>query len=155
MQKFMAIGNLGRDPETRYTQGGSPVTSFSIATSERWKDKQTGEQKERTEWHNCVAFGRLAEIVAQYVRKGSKVYIEGKLQTDSYEKDGIKRYSTKVNVRELQMLDGKGGQQEQQGAPDLPAGDDFDDDIPFMWALAALPGMSFALEMAGAVHAIS
>lgn len=131
MQKFMAIGNLGREPETRYTQGGSPVTSFSIATSEKWKDKQTGEQKEKTEWHNCVAFGRLAEIVAQYVRKGSKVYIEGKLQTDSYEKDGIKRYSTKVNVRELQMLDGKGGQQEQQGAPDLPAGDDFDDEIPF------------------------
>ena len=106
INKFIGIGNLGRDPETRYTQGGDAVTNFSIAISESYKNKQ-GEQVDKTEWVNCVTFGRLASIAAEYLRKGSKVYIEGKIQTDSYEQDGVKKYSTKINVRELQMLDSK------------------------------------------------
>jgi single-strand DNA-binding protein len=106
INKWIGIGHLGRDPETRRTQGGDAVTSFSIAVSESYKNKQ-GEQVDKTEWVNCVTFARLAEIAAEYLRKGSKVYIEGKLQTDSYEKDGVKQYSTKVNVRELQMLDSR------------------------------------------------
>lgn len=133
INKVIAIGNLGQDPETRYTQGGSPVTNFSIAVSEKWKDKQSGETREETEWINCTAFGRLAEVCSQYLRKGSKVYIEGKMKTSSWEKDGQKHYRTGVNVREMQML---GGQPSSQGdrAVDnpLPTPDDFDDDsIPF------------------------
>nr|NIP16239.1 single-stranded DNA-binding protein [Pseudomonadales bacterium]NIX09528.1 single-stranded DNA-binding protein [Pseudomonadales bacterium] len=137
--------NLGRDPETRYSQGGNAVTSFSVATTENWRDRQTGEQQERTEWHNVVCFARLAEIAGEYLRKGSKVYIEGSLRTSSWEQDGQKRYRTEVMARDLQMLDsrGSGGQGGGQGggfesatpaasenAPTL-ADDDFDDDIPF------------------------
>ena len=122
INKVIAIGNLGRDPETRYSKAGSAVTSFSMAVTERWK--KDGENQERTEWINCVTFGRLAEIAGEYLRKGAPVYIEGKLQTDSYEKDGEKRYSTKVNVRELQMLGSKGGQPSAQ--PETT-----EDDIPF------------------------
>lgn len=133
MQKVTAIGNLGRDPETRYTQGGTAVTNWSIAVSEKWKDKQSGEMREETEWINCVAFNRLAEIAAEYLRKGSKVYIEGKMKTRMWEQDGIKRYKTEINVRELEMLSKKtesGGFSNSQ-PPAMPAAEDFDDDIPF------------------------
>lgn len=131
VNKVILIGNLGRDPETRYSQAGNAVTTFSVATSETWT--KDGQKQERTEWHNCVAFSRLAEIAGEYLRKGSKVYIEGKLQTDTYEKDGEKRYSTKVNVRELQMLTSK--REAPNGTPDsghapTPA-PEFEDDIPF------------------------
>jgi single-strand DNA-binding protein len=108
INKVMLIGNLGRDPETRYAQNGSAVTRFSIATSESWKDRTSGEQQERTEWHNVVCFARLAEIAGEYLRKGSKVYIEGSLRTSSWEANGEKKYRTEINARELQMLDSRG-----------------------------------------------
>ena len=111
INKVILIGNLGRDPETRYAQGGSAVTNFSVATSDSWKDKSSGEQQERTEWHNVVCFARLAEIAGEYLKKGSKVYIEGSLRTSSWEKDGEKKYRTEVMCRDLQMLDGRGGGQ--------------------------------------------
>jgi len=148
INKVILIGNLGRDPETRYTQGGSAVTNFSVATSESWKDRQSGEQQERTEWHNVVCFARLAEIAGEYLRKGSKVYIEGSLRTSSWEQDGQKKYRTEIMARDLQMLDSRGSadsgaptgfersDQGSQGgprenAPTLSDADDFDDDIPF------------------------
>ena len=109
INKVILIGNLGRDPETRYAQNGGAVTNFSVATSESWRDKASGEQQERTEWHNVVCFARLAEIAGEYLRKGSKVYIEGGLRTTSWEKDGEKKYRTEIMARELQMLDGRGG----------------------------------------------
>lgn len=109
INKVILIGNLGRDPETRYSQGGSAVTNFSVATSESWRDRTTGENQERTEWHNVVCFARLAEIAGEYLRKGSKVYIEGSLRTSSWEQDGQKRYRTEIMARELQMLDSRGG----------------------------------------------
>ncbi|MEZ5560876.1 MAG: single-stranded DNA-binding protein [Pseudomonadales bacterium] len=152
INKVILIGNLGRDPETRYAQGGGAVTSFSVATTENWRDRQSGEQQERTEWHNVVCFGRLAEIAGEYLRKGSKVYIEGSLRTSSWEQDGQKRYRTEVMARDMQMLDSRGGMGggpgggpggasdgpptgfESRGGsnnrPTLPE-DDFDDDIPF------------------------
>ncbi len=108
INKVMLIGNLGRDPETRYAQNGSAVTRFSVATSESWKDRTSGEQQERTEWHNVVCFARLAEIAGEYLRKGSKVYIEGSLRTSSWEANGEKKYRTEINARELQMLDSRG-----------------------------------------------
>lgn len=109
INKVILIGNLGRDPETRYAQSGGAVTNFSVATSESWRDKTSGENQERTEWHNVVCFARLAEIAGEYLRKGSKVYIEGSLRTSSWEQDGQKRYKTEVMARELQMLDSRGG----------------------------------------------
>ena len=118
INKVILIGNLGRDPETRYAQGGSAVTSFSVATSESWRDRNSGEQQERTEWHNVVCFNRLGEIAGEYLRKGSKVYIEGSLRTSSWEQDGQKRYKTDVVAREMQMLDSRGG-----GGMGGPAGD--------------------------------
>ncbi|WP_303649974.1 single-stranded DNA-binding protein [Desulfobotulus pelophilus] len=105
VNKVILIGNLGADPEIRYFQDGTAVCNFNMATSENWTDRQTGEKKEKTEWHRVVTFRRLAEICGQYLRKGSKVYIEGKLQTRSYEKDGQTRYITEVVAAELQMLD--------------------------------------------------
>ena len=108
INKVMLIGNLGRDPETRHAQNGNAVTRFSIATSESWKDRTSGEQQERTEWHNVVCFARLAEIAGEYLRKGSKVYIEGSLRTSSWEANGEKKYRTEINARELQMLDSRG-----------------------------------------------
>ena len=151
INKVMLIGNLGRDPETRYAQNGNAVTKFSIATSESWKDRTTGEQQERTEWHNIVCFARLGEIAGEYLRKGSKVYIEGSLRTSSWEVNGEKKYRTEINANELQMLDSRGqagGEQTRSGAggysqrgqegaaapaPEMaPSGfDSFDDDIPF------------------------
>ena len=146
LNKVILIGNLGRDPETRYTQGGGAVTNFSVATSDSWRDKQSGEQQERTEWHNVVCFARLAEIAGEYLKKGSKVYIEGSLRTSSWEADGQKKYRTEVMARDLQMLDsrdsrGGGGapsgfesqapEASQENAATVADSDDFDDDIPF------------------------
>ena len=153
INKVILVGNLGRDPETRYLPSGDPVTSFSIATSEGWRDKQSGQTQERTEWHNIVCFKRLAEIASEYLRKGSKVYVEGQLRTQSWDKDGQKHYRTEIVAREMQMLDGRGagagpgggggaapsGFDSRQGGaapaydnrPTLPPEDDFDDDIPF------------------------
>lgn len=111
VNKVILVGNLGADPETRYSAGGSAITSIRIATSESWKDKQTGEQQERTEWHRVKFFGRLAEIAGEYLRKGSQVYVEGSLRTDKYtDKDGIERYSTDIVANEMQMLGSRGGE---------------------------------------------
>ncbi len=108
VNKVILIGNSGADPELRYTPGGTAVSNFSIATNESWTDS-SGERQERTEWHRIVVWGRLAEICNQYLRKGSKVYIEGKLQTRSWEgQDGLKRYTTEVVARDMQMLDTRG-----------------------------------------------
>ena len=109
INKVILVGNLGADPETRYTPSGTAITSIRIATSESWKDKQTGEQQERTEWHRVEFFARLAEIAGEYLKKGSQVYIEGKLRTEEYEKDGVKRWSTKIIADEMQMLGGREG----------------------------------------------
>lgn len=117
INKVILVGNLGQEPETRTFPDGGSITNISIATSEGWKDKQTGEQKERTEWHRVVFNGRLAEIAAQYLNKGSKVYIEGSLRTRKYQdkQTGQDRYSTDVFARELQMLDSRGMGEGQQG----------------------------------------
>ncbi len=112
LNKAMLIGNLGRDPEIRYSQQGTAMVNFSIATSEQWNDKNTGEKQEKTEWHRVVAFGKPAEILEKYLSKGSKVYIEGRLQTRNYEKDGQTHYTTEIVVREFQFL---GGRQDNQG----------------------------------------
>jgi len=109
INKVILVGNLGADPETRYTPSGMAITSIRVATSESWKDKQTGEQQERTEWHRIKFFGRLAEIAGEYLKKGSQVYVEGKLRTEEYEKDGVKRYSTDVIADEMQMLGSRTG----------------------------------------------
>ena len=141
INKVILIGNLGADPDTRYMPSGSAVTNIRLATSESWKDKQTGDQQERTEWHSVAFFGRLAEIAAEYLRKGSQVYVEGRLRTRKWQdKQGNDRYSTEVVANEMQMLGGRGG----GGAPAMtggppasgpksgpPPSDDFDDDIPF------------------------
>ncbi len=159
INKVILIGNLGKDPEVRYSPNGGAVTTITLATSESWKDKNTGEQVDKTEWHRVVFFRRLAEIAGEYLKKGSKVYIEGKLQTRKWQdQNGQDRYTTEVVANEMQMLDSKGGgsanfnqaaapqmQQQpvqQQAAPQAaspsvsqsaPAmtGGDFDDDIPF------------------------
>ena len=110
VNKVILVGNLGRDPEVRYLPSGSAVTNLNIATSQSWKDKQTGEQQERTEWHRIVLFNRLAEIGAEYLRKGSKVYIEGSLRTQKWQdKSGQDRYTTEIVGNEMQMLDSRGG----------------------------------------------
>ena len=108
INKAILIGNLGRDPEVSYTPSGMAVAKFSIATSERWKDKNTGEMQERTEWHRITAFGRLGEICGEYLSKGRQVYIEGRIQTSSWEKDGITRYTTEIIASEMKMLGAKG-----------------------------------------------
>lgn len=140
VNKVIIIGNLGEDPDIRYTGDGKAIANISVATSDSWKDKQSGEQQERTEWHRCVCFGRLAEIVGEHLHKGSKIYLEGRLQTRKWQdKDGQDRYTTEINFHDMQMLDSRqqsGGQQaprqqaprQQQMAPPV---DDFDDDIPF------------------------
>ena len=110
INKVILVGNLGKDPETRYMPSGSAVTNLTLATSEAWKDKQSGEQQERTEWHKVAMFGRLAEIAAEYLRKGSQVYIEGKLRTRKWQdKEGKDRWTTEIVADEMQMLGGKGG----------------------------------------------
>lgn len=136
VNKAIIIGNVGGDPETKYMPSGDAVTNLTVATNESWKNKQTGEQKERTEWHRVVMFKRLAEIAAEYLRKGSQVYIEGKLQTNKWQdKDGNDRYTTEIIANEMQMLGGKGEAKPKPATP-KPSGqpgpdDDFDDDIPF------------------------
>ena len=161
VNKVILVGNLGADPETRYMPSGGAVTNISVATSESWKDKQTGQPQERTEWHRIAFFNRLAEIAGEYLRKGSKVYIEGSLRTRKWQdQSGQDRYSTEVIANEMQMLDSRGGQagSQQMGSADrydqnagqqrsaAPAGKpsspepssepppqdfEFDDDIPF------------------------
>ena len=142
VNKVILIGNLGRDPEVRYMPNGQAVANVTIATSEAWKDKNTGEQQERTEWHRVVFFRRLAEIAGEYLKKGSKVYIEGRLQTDKYDKDGQTHYTTKIVADQMQMLDSKGASggsnfnsspqdMGMSGEPQMATAGDFDDDIPF------------------------
>ncbi len=149
VNKVILIGNLGQDPETRYMPSGGAITNISIATSENWKDKQTGQPQERTEWHRVVFFNKLAEAAGKYLKKGSKVYIEGQIRTRKWDKDGTDMYTTEIVARNMQMLDSRGTDQNhsqapaqqaprqaapQQAAPQqAPAGgtDDFDDDIPF------------------------
>jgi len=149
VNKVILVGNLGRDPETRYMPSGSAVTNLRLATSEQWKDKTTGENQERTEWHSVAMFGRLAEIAAEYLRKGSKVYIEGKLRTRKWQDktDGKDRYTTEIIADEMQMLDSKGSgagtpaseapRRQSSAVADAdtggggPPSGDFDDDIPF------------------------
>ena len=110
VNKVILVGNLGADPEMRYTQNSTAIANLSIATSETWKDKQTGEPREQTEWHRCVAYRRLAEIAGEYLKKGSKVYVEGRLQTRKWQgQDGQDRYTTEIVINELQMLDSRGG----------------------------------------------
>jgi single-strand DNA-binding protein len=149
VNKVILIGNLGQDPESRTTPGGATVTNIRVATSESWKDKQSGEMKEQTEWHTVVMWNRLGEIAAEYLKKGSKVYLEGSLRTRKWQdKTGNDRYTTEIVATEMQMLDGKGGggganqetRDTREGAgrssapAAAPAGGssaDFDDDIPF------------------------
>jgi single-strand DNA-binding protein len=109
VNKVILVGNVGGDPETRYMPSGGAVTNLTLATSESWKDKQTGQPQERTEWHRVVFFNRLAEIANEYVRKGSKVYVEGSLRTRQWEQDGVKRYTTEIVASEMQMLDSRQG----------------------------------------------
>jgi single-strand DNA-binding protein len=150
VNKVILIGRLGKDPETRYMPNGEAVTNATLATSENWKDK-SGEKQEKTEWHNLVFYRRLAEIAGEYLKKGSQVYIEGKLQTRKWEKDGVTRYTTEIIVNEMTMLGGKsssGGSFEvmekpaaaeqssaapaaKRPAPAKSNFDNFDDDIPF------------------------
>ena len=142
LNKVQIIGRVGKDPEVRYSTNGDAIANFTVATSERYKDKQTGEAVEKTEWHNVSAFRRLGEIVGEYVRKGSLIYIEGKIQTRKYEKDGVTHYANSIVASEMKMLGSKDGGQQQQGqqrpANRAPAPreqatgfDDMDDDIPF------------------------
>lgn len=160
INKVILVGNCGNDPETKYLPSGSAVTNLSIATSETWKDKQSGQQQERTEWHRVVFFNRLAEIAGEYLKKGSKVYVEGALKTRKWQgQDGQDRYTTEIVANEMQMLDSRGGgdsmgdgqynqaapqaqpqaqpqtgsqpQQKPASGQPAPSFDDFDDDIPF------------------------
>ncbi len=151
INKVILIGNVGGDPETRYLANGNAVTNLTLATSDSWKDKQSGQTQERTEWHRVVFFGKIAEIAGKYLRKGSKIYIEGRLQTRDWEKDGVKRYTTEIIVDmggTMQMLDSRGSDGQdtkhaqsqrrptptsstQASAQPDPSYDSFDDDIPF------------------------
>lgn len=133
INKAILVGRLGRDPEIRYTPDGRAVCNFSIATSDEWKDKDTGEKKERTEWHRIVAFGKLGEICGEYLAKGRQVYIEGRLQTRSWEKDGVTRYTTEIVAADVQFLGGRDSNESTRSAAMTPppnASPD-DDDIPF------------------------
>lgn len=148
VNKVIIVGNLGADPEVRYMPSGSAVTNIRVATSEGWKDKQNGETQERTEWHRIVFFNRLAEIASEYLRKGSKVYIEGSLRTNKWQdQSGAERYTTEIIANTMQMLDSKGGAASYPGSSSssasssysqesVPASEpemsvEFDDDIPF------------------------
>jgi single-strand DNA-binding protein len=152
INKVILVGNLGADPDTRYMPSGKAVTNIRIATSDSWKDKQTGDQQERTEWHSVVMFDKLGEIAAEYLRKGSQVYIEGSLRTRKWQdKEGKDRYTTEIVAREMQMLGGRGGagggvgggggeprssrpapsEDRSSPPPRDEGGGEFDDDIPF------------------------
>ncbi|MGY0611088.1 single-stranded DNA-binding protein [Luteimonas sp. A501] len=125
INKVILVGNLGNDPDVKYTQSGTTITTISVATTDAWKDKQSGQQQERTEWHRVKFFGRLAEIAGEYLKKGRQVYIEGSLRTDKYTgKDGIERYSTDIIADEMQMLGGggEGGGQRGGGGGDYQRG---------------------------------
>jgi len=152
INKVILIGNLGRDPEVRYSPNGQAIANVTLATSESWKDKNTGDKQEKTEWHRVVFFGRLAEIAGEYLKKGSQVYVEGRLQTRKWQdKDGNDKYTTEIVANEMQMLGSRGGagqpssdynqdtsrgesgasQGKSSGKKPATAGTDFDDDIPF------------------------
>jgi single-strand DNA-binding protein len=161
VNKVIIVGNLGRDPETRYMPSGDAVTNITVATTDSWKDKASGEKKETTEWHRIAFFGKLAEIAGQYLKKGSQVYIEGSLKTRKYtDKDGVEKYATEIRADSMQMLGGRQSQQDsgndynpgnygggnarqnaapsggniggsRPSAPKAPSFDDLDDDIPF------------------------
>ncbi|MDT0617621.1 MAG: single-stranded DNA-binding protein [Salinisphaeraceae bacterium] len=158
INKAILIGNLGADPEVRYTAGGTAVANVNLATSDQWKDKQSGEMQDRTEWHRLVFFGRMAEIAGEYLKKGSKIYVEGRIQTRKWQgQDGQDRFTTEIVANDMQMLDGRGGggsasydgggqgggqyqgggQQRQPQSKPQPApaeqgfDEDLDDDIPF------------------------
>lgn len=155
INKVILVGNLGRDPETRYMPSGGAVTNVSVATSKQWRDRDSGENKERTEWHRVVFFNRLAEIAGEYLKKGSQIYLEGELRTREWERDGQKHYTTEIVANEMQMMGGRGdmggggggggfgggapgpaasgGGSTGGGMDDFgpPPADDFDDDIPF------------------------
>lgn len=154
VNKVILVGNLGNDPEVKYMPSGDAIANISVATMDKWKDKATGEQREATEWHRVVFFGKLAEIVGQYLKKGSAIYVEGKIKTEKYtdKKDGIERYATKIIADSMQMLgDAKGSRSEDQSAPPqqrtqqsaprnqsggqaarpAPNFEDMDNDIPF------------------------
>lgn len=161
VNRVFLIGNVGGDPEIKYLPSGGAVANVTLATSQEWKDKNTGEQKSQVEWHRVVFFNRLAEVVGEYVKKGSKLYIEGSLRTRSWEQDGVKRYATEIVAGEMQMLDSRGGSSIGDGEPhqgqyyrdpqesvartpaprqnnngtqqsSMPSNfDNFDDDIPF------------------------
>ncbi|MFU9002722.1 single-stranded DNA-binding protein [Proteus sp. TSJ240517] len=138
VNKVILIGNLGRDPDIRYLPSGGAVANLAVATSENWRDKKTGESREKTEWHRVVIFGKLAEIAGGYLCKGSQIYIEGQLQTKEWDDNGIKRYTTEIIVNvggKMQMLGGAsksaGSQQAQQNQPPSQPPMDFEDDIPF------------------------
>ena len=151
VNKVILVGNLGQDPEVRYMPNGNAVTNITVATSETWKDKNTGADQEKTEWHRCVAFRKPAEIIGEYMRKGSKIYIEGKLQTRKWQdQQGNDRYTTEIVIDQFQFLDSRGGGTAPMGGggpsagasqqksndngfsnqPPPPSGD-FEDDIPF------------------------
>ena len=147
VNKVILLGVLGQDPESRFTGSGDQVTNISLATSESWKDKNTGEQKEVTEWHRCVAYKKAAELISQYCKKGSKIYLEGRLQTRSWDRDGQKHYTTEIIIEEFQFVGDPQKKEQSQGdrreAPERPDHkqgmqgvkevlNDFDDDlIPF------------------------
>ena len=146
INKVIIVGNLGRDPETRYLPSGGAVTNVSVATSKSWRDRESGEQKDRTEWHRVAFFNRLAEIASEYLKRGSKIYLEGELRTREWEREGQKHYTTEIVANEMQMLDSRGGMEgggggnfggsggqsgRQQDDFGPPPSDDFDDDIPF------------------------
>lgn len=130
INKCIIVGHLGQDPNLQNMPSGGAVTNISVATSESWKDKNTGQQQDRTEWHRIVFFNKLAEIAGQYLKKGSKVYIEGSLRTRTWEQNGEKRYTTEIVANEMQMLDskGEGASGASNAAQQTP---EFDDDIPF------------------------
>lgn len=131
LNKVFIIGHLGRDPETRHTAEGKAITNISVATSKTWKDSKSGEKKEHTEWHKVVFFDKLAEIAGEYLKKGSKVFVEGELRTNQWEKDGQKHYSTEIMGRAMQMLDSRGDTSAPSPQGEQSAPQDFDDDIPF------------------------
>lgn len=142
VNKVILVGNLGKDPEIRYMPNGNAVANLTLATTESWKDKQTGDQQEKTEWHRIVMFRRLAEIAGEYLKKGSQIYIEGKLQTRKWQDNsGNDRYTTEIVANEMQMLGGRGGAGGSAGFADSApaerssvaetASPEFDDDIPF------------------------
>ena len=141
INKVIIVGNLGQDPEIKYTAGGAAVTTLSIATSDSWKDKDSGMDQERTEWHRVVLWRRLAEVAGEYLKKGAKVYIEGQLQTRKWEQEGRTRYTTEIIARDMQFLDSRGSSNNEstqkssemndQPAAEVPDSAIDDDDIPF------------------------